>query len=482
MFLSALMLVVALSLSVIAAFYSIAGLAAIFAAAVVPIVIMGSILEIAKLTVTVWLHEYWSRCRFLMKAYLVPAVVLLAFITSMGIFGFLSKAHSDQSMVSGDVLAKIAIYDEKIKIEKDTIDANRKALKQLDEAVDQVMARSTDEKGADKAVAIRRSQQKDRAQLLGEIAKSQQRITALNDERAPIAAEVRKVEAEVGPIKYIAALVYGDNPDANILERAVRLVIIILVIVFDPLAIMMLLAATESFKWERQLRNSRAEPEYEADDGPLTDSQIEQIQESAPAPIEEDNRPWNERYPYLTKPFVHFTTKPMPATKENKVEVPDEVVNAYNDERLVSQYDKAEDWDEAEINQQENDEEKEAMRRWKAENPDQSLKSQRDKLARGEIEHLPWSKPSNSSFGSNFPWSPEKGDTFVKTDIVPNAMFKFNGNQWIPVDKQFLDSYTYDTAYIDHLIARLGSGEYDPDLLSDNEREQIEARIKINKA
>ena len=475
MFLSWLMLLVALSLSVIAAFYSIAGLAAIFAAAVIPIVIMGSILEIAKLTVTVWLHEYWDRCRWLMKVYLVPAVVLLAFITSMGIFGFLSKAHSDQSMVSGDVLAKIAIYDEKIKIEKDTIDANRKALKQLDEAVDQVMARSTDEKGADKAVAIRRSQQRDRTQLLGEIAKSQQRITALNEERAPIAAEVRKVEAEVGPIKYIAALVYGDNPDANILERAVRWVIIILVIVFDPLAIMMLLASTESFKWERQLRNSSAEPEYEPDDGPLTDSQIEQIQESAPAPVDEDSRPWQERYPYLAKPFRHFSNpRPIVAEPPQQEFVQSELVES--DKSAVQ------NWEEAELEMIETEEEKEAKRVWKAENPQLSIKSQRELLARGEIDHLPWIKPSNSSFGSTFPWSPAKGDTFVKTDILPNAMFKFNGVQWIPVDKQFLDSYTYDIAYIDHLIGKLGSGEYDPEFLSDNERELIEARIKLNKA
>lgn len=119
MFLSYLTLFVALSLSLVAAWYSIIGLAAIFAAAVVPIIIMGSFLELAKVVVTVWLHEYWHRCRLAMKIYLVPAVVMLMIITSMGIFGFLSKAHSDQSLVSGDVLARLAIYDEKIKTAKE---------------------------------------------------------------------------------------------------------------------------------------------------------------------------------------------------------------------------------------------------------------------------------------------------------------------------------------------------------------------------
>ena len=482
------MLVVALSLSVIAAFYSIAGLAAIFAAAVIPIMIMGGILEIAKLTVTVWLHEYWDRCRLLMKVYLVPAVALLAFITSMGIFGFLSKAHSDQGMVSGDVQAKIAIYDEKIKIERENIDANRKALKQLDEAVDQVMARSTDEKGADKAVAIRRSQQKDRARLLEEIAKSQSRIAALNEERAPIAAEVRKVEAEVGPIKYIAALVYGDNPDANILERAVRWVIIILVVVFDPLAIMMLLAATESFKWERALKNSSSEPAYEQDDGPLSEEQIEQIRDTEKKPAE-DNRPWHEKYPYLNKPFVHFTSAKPLTQKPEVVAVPDDVIDAYNDQRLVSKFDKeVHDLDDRE---EETAEEKEAKRAWKATHPETTVKAQRDKLARGEIDQLPWiglqadnelPKGTMTGFGITFPSSPIKGDTFVRVDIMPNRVYKYNGNDWIMVDKNLNNNYTYDVAYIDHLIEKIASGEYDPELLNDNERDQLTARINQTKA
>ena len=119
MFLSYFTLLTALSLSVVAAWYSILGLTAIFASAVIPIIIMGSILEVAKVTVTVWLHEYWHRCRLLMKFYLVPAVAMLMVITSMGIFGFLSKAHSDQNLVSGDSMAKVAIYDEKIRTAKD---------------------------------------------------------------------------------------------------------------------------------------------------------------------------------------------------------------------------------------------------------------------------------------------------------------------------------------------------------------------------
>jgi hypothetical protein len=244
-----------LLISGVAIFYSVAGLTSIFSAAVWPIIIMGVSLELAKLVATVWVKQNWAIAPRLLKGYLVGAVIVLMFITSLGIFGFLSKAHSDQTLVSGDVGAKIAVYDEKIKIAKENIDANRKALKQMDEAVDQVMGRSTDEKGADKAVQIRRGQQKERARLQSEITSEQKTISQLSEERAPIAAEVRKVEAEVGPIKYIAAFVYGENPDASILEKAVTWVIILIVIVFDPLAVMLLLASQYSFALEQKKKD-----------------------------------------------------------------------------------------------------------------------------------------------------------------------------------------------------------------------------------
>jgi len=155
----------------------------------------------------------------------------------------------------------------------------------MDEAVDQIMGRSTDEKGADKANAVRRSQQRDRTALAKDIEANQRIIASLNDEAAPIRAEVRKVEAEVGPIKYIAAFVYGDNPDANLLEKAVTWVIIIIVSVFDPLAVIMLLAAQMTFGWRKEEPTplyvaDEPKPDYEQDDGPLTDDQVDQLKKS----------------------------------------------------------------------------------------------------------------------------------------------------------------------------------------------------------
>ena len=238
----------AISLSAIAAYYSVIGLMAIFAAAPIPIAIMGGALEFSKLIAASWAYKNWSISPRFLKYYFTIAVIILMFITSLGIFGYLSKAHNDQNLVSGDVQSKIAIYDEKIKTEKENIETNRKILKQMDDGVDQVLGRSTTETGAEKAVAIRKSQQKERSRIQNEISQSQKSIAELNDARAPIASEVRKVEAEVGPIKYIAALIYGDSIDSNILDKSVRFVIILLVLVFDPMAVLLIIAGNFSLR------------------------------------------------------------------------------------------------------------------------------------------------------------------------------------------------------------------------------------------
>ena len=296
-----LVLLSGLAISGIAEYYSIMGLIAIYPAAVIPIIVMGIALGIGKIAGTVWLKQNWSFAPWFLKAYILPGIIILMMITSLGVFGFLSKAHSDQSLVSGDVQSKIAVYDEKIKTARENIEADRKQLKQMDEAVDQIMGRSTDEKGADKANSVRKAQQRDRIALAKDIEANQKQIASLNDEAAPIRAEVRKVEAEVGPIKYIAHLLYGDNPDANILEKAVIWVTVLIVIVLDPLAVILLLASQYSFQSFRKQEDdylihetvppfvadvgekptAEEKAAYEKDNGPLTESQIEQIKEIA---------------------------------------------------------------------------------------------------------------------------------------------------------------------------------------------------------
>jgi hypothetical protein len=252
-----------LIISAVAIWYSVAGLVAIFAAAAVPIIIMGVALEGSKLVATVWLKWNWHRAPLHIKSYLIAAIAILMLITSMGIFGFLSKAHLDQSVPTGDVAAKVFLIDEKIQNERNTIEDARRLLKQLDDAVVGIQSgegrevRNRDgtsriENPAERALQVRRAQANDRAALTKTIEQAQSRIVALQEEKAPIASQLREVEAKVGPIKYIAALIYGDDPDNNLLEKSVRWAIIIIVLVFDPLAVVLLLASQYSFQWFRQ--------------------------------------------------------------------------------------------------------------------------------------------------------------------------------------------------------------------------------------
>jgi hypothetical protein len=495
-------LFVALVISAVAAYYSIVGLTAIFSAAVIPIVIMGAALEVGKVTAAVWLKMNWTRANFTYKLYLIPAVAFLMLLTSMGIFGFLSKAHSDQNLVGGDVAAKIAVYDEKIKTARENIDVNRKALRQMDEAVDQSMGRSTDEKGADKAVAVRRGQQKERSRLLAEIAAEQKSISQLSEERAPIAAEVRKVEAEVGPIKYIAALVYGDNPDANVLEKAVRFVIIIIVAVFDPLALVLILAAQQSLRWHREdkQQEEKKSPAYEQDDGPLTDEQITQIRdlvEKLPKEEEvitkdqlfpkEETVPEQlilDKHPYLNKHFEHFQNltpmvyKPQPEPEvvpEAKVETDVGQPNVPIYKLLGNSYVEVEG--------------KMVHSRVLLDlYPEVAADIARKKLnTETELNLAPradneviLTNPSSATFGVEFPQNPTKGEMFLQISTLPSKLFKFNGNRWISIDKSITDLYTYNEEYLQYIIDSIDKGLIGLDDLTVGEQEQITQYLKKN--
>jgi len=514
MILAYLLLLTGLTISGVAIYYSVVGLTAIFSAAAIPIVIMGSALEVGKLVCASWLKANWERAPGFMRYYMTTAVVVLMLITSMGIFGFLSKAHNDQNLVSGDVQSKIAIFDEKIKTARENIEADRKQLKQMDEAVDQIMGRSSDEKGADKANAVRKSQQKDRVLLAKDIESQQKLIAGLNDEAAPIRAEVRKVDAEVGPIKYIAAFIYGTTPDASMLERAVTWIIILIVIVFDPLAVIMLLASQMTFGWTREQKEKQEHPiiaeldtdvgekpteeekAYETDDGLPAEEYMEAFRKSIPIPPEntvttsslfpESDPTLDPCYRCGTPLIVAPGIGPFCPNKECDVfdSVNGEVIEfTDNTSNEISPADK------------------QARRNWKEANPGKSLKAHQRLHEAGHIDELPWNHPdyhpayqdqialeadnelpqatgTMRGFGSSFPtdWI-KKGDMWLRTDRLPSALYKFNGNAWIEVDKNVSDSYVYDEAYIDHLIEKIDSGEYDPELLSESEKDGIAQRL-----
>jgi hypothetical protein len=248
-------------------------------------------------------------------------------ITSMGIFGFLSKAHLDQAVPAGDVSAQVQIFDEKIKTQRDNIDAARKALTQMDAQIDQKLNRSTDEAGADKAIQIRRAQGSERKKLQNEISTAQSAIVKLQGERAPIASQARKIEAEVGPIKYIAALIYGDTLDANLLEKAVRWVIIMIVLVFDPLAVLMLVAVNWSLKkrqpegWKQVWQPVSEDPWH---DEPPIASTIDPVKKPFPHKILRQRKPKKRVW---LEPEPEPTPLPEEASWDEDVIKPDEYVS-----------------------------------------------------------------------------------------------------------------------------------------------------------
>ena len=704
MLLALLILSVALALSGIAAYYSIIGLTAIFAAAVIPIIVMGGVLEVAKLTVTVWLHQNWQRAKWIMKSYLVSAVAVLMFITSMGIFGFLSKSHIEQSALGTEQVAQVKVIDDKLiraqaKVQRWTdeigrlnrgetsgrvdglikreqarivtantriqpqIDAENakvkglrdqaaieveqqnkrlgdaqkrtnadiqlaeKRLAQLDKDVAAYTSQGTttggvftaDVDNVKKGNQLRASQKPERDNLnkaiqqaksteIGVASRVQREITKINtrladqikavgvvvanirksidptiesantniakytleagsanknidqrikelelnientqpeidglrEEKFVFEKQYRQFEAEVGPVKYIAQLIYGDDPDQNLLESAVRWVIILIVAVFDPLAIMMLLAATETFAWRRQdkelkdatietlpsplpLEENTEEPAEEAVAEPESEQPIsDEKSDAEPAVVrEEDIEPRIETGADIQEPAknnkehvtLHVEHIVLPEPDKEIIDNTREWQELYGDvvpapvvfdepdyvELDIEEVETPKVIDEAPIisaadlveqhNEEEDNPEKRAKRIWKRLNTEDTLKNQEAMESAGVIEEVPWQQYieaseedleqfTKSNFGTVFPTNSIKGDTFVRVDTLPTKLYRWNNTAWIEINKDTTDTYSYNDEYIAYLIEKLGSGEYDPELLNDTERSQIEQQLK----
>jgi len=262
MFLTILTFLSAISISVIAAGYSIIGLATLFAGAVIPIIAMGSALEVGKLVAASWLYNNWdSDVPRLLKAYLFGAIIVLIFITSMGIFGFLSKAHLDQVKPTSSNNIKIELLDNQIKSQQNIIDRSQKTLNQLDKALEVYIEKEYVTRG----LKERKNQAPERLELNTAIKEASNEIAKLSEEKGTLSLEQNKIEAEVGPIKYVAELIYGVNAEDNF-DKAVRIVILILIFVFDPLAVLLLIAANISLRqWrmKRQLTQSKKKEDLE---------------------------------------------------------------------------------------------------------------------------------------------------------------------------------------------------------------------------
>ena len=263
MFLTLLTFLSAISISIIAAGYSIIGLATLFAGAVVPIIAMGTALEIGKLVAASWLYQNWkSDVPKLLKAYLFTAIIVLIFITSMGIFGFLSKAHLDQVKPTSSNMIKVQTIDNQIVRQQNIIDRAEKTLTQLDKSIEVYL----NNEYATRGLKERKKQEEERTELNNAIKNASDEIAKLSDEKANLLLQQDKIEAEVGPIKYVAELIYGKEAQGHF-DEAVRIVILILIFVFDPLAVLLLIAANISLRqWrlKRQLTQAKNEEDIKS--------------------------------------------------------------------------------------------------------------------------------------------------------------------------------------------------------------------------
>jgi cell division protein FtsB len=247
-----LTLATSIAIAAVAAYFSIIGLATLFAGAFWSVVVMASILEVGKLVSTAWLHYEWEKVNVLTRTYFISAILILMFITSMGIFGYLSKAHLDQKIqAGGNNNVEIRLLQNKIESEQRNIRSGETVLASLDQAV-QVLIDYDRIRGPEGALAVRESQKEERAQVDQNIQASQQRIDELNTELIPLQRERFALEAEIGPLKYVAELIYGQDNASDHYDTAVRFIILIIVLVFDPLAVMLLVVSTGAFKRDHQ--------------------------------------------------------------------------------------------------------------------------------------------------------------------------------------------------------------------------------------
>lgn len=242
MYFALLTLIVAISISGVAAYYSIIGLTSIFPAAFIPIIVMGIVLEIGKLITASWLYRNWKQTSLFLKTYLSIALVVLMLITSMGIFGFLSKSHIEQ----GSGLSNTVLSIEKLNTKKQQ---EERKIVRAEDSVDRInrgIDRSIDRGNITRAFSFEKKKQREKLDYYNDIiTTAQTKIDGYEDAQAELRYKVKNFEREIGPIKYIAELIYGQ--DAKLyLEKSVRGVILLIIFVFDPLAIALIIAANQT--------------------------------------------------------------------------------------------------------------------------------------------------------------------------------------------------------------------------------------------
>lgn len=292
MSISRILLICALCLSGTAGYFSIVGLASIFASAFVPVVLMSTILEICKLVVTSWLYQNWNQVPGSLKSYLIGAVLVLMLITSLGIFGFLSKAHVDMGLNNSELTLRVQqIRDQELGIQK-TIDRYQSQLAQLDQSVKIKL----DNNRSLEADALRKTQAPERADIKQKLDAASVSLVQLNTKQADLKSQLQVVVSKVGPIKYVAELFSGGS-EADI-DSAVRYMIMMIVLVFDPLAVLMIIASTMSL-------TKRPGGEPVAEPAPALDAEaLATVLSSSMAQVLAELKPALGSEPVIARPIV----------------------------------------------------------------------------------------------------------------------------------------------------------------------------------
>jgi len=480
----------ALAMATVAAVFAIYGIIAIFAGMPQFALVMGAVIELGKVVGVSWLYRNWNEPTKIKYA-MAPLVLVAMLLTSMGIFGLLSKAHLEQTSPVANNAIQIERIEQRVAQEQSRVQDSERVIDQLDQSV-QALINFDRIRGPDGAIAVRETQAEQRELLRQVITQAQTEIDRLEDQKLELSQALRAIELEVGPIKYLAELIYGDGTDRT--EEAVRWVIIAFIFVFDPMAILLLMAAnytlvnrkkkepkeisqqglpvaaeepikditiTEDIQNEVDESNENiatgdaveAEPEPE----PTIAEESEDIQEDSES-SSEANVPVQQEWPVsITEleephPVIDVITESV-FIKHDNAQIQTEGVTPVND--IGDGY---------------------------VEFDNHLFQKDALKELRPDLFSLKIDKNNNyqSGFGTQFPKIATKKDVFVRVDMMPNRVYRFDGKRWIELNKDLSESYLYDQAYIHYLIDKIEAGEYDVDLLSEQEKIQVEEYLNQN--
>jgi hypothetical protein len=455
-------LLTALSMATVAAVFAIYGIMAIFAGMPLFALVMGAVIELGKVVGVSWLYRNWGEPTKIKYA-MTPLVLIAMLLTSLGIFGLLSKAHLEQTSPVLNNQLQIERIEQQISRELSKITDSDNIITQLDQSV-QVLINFDRVRGPDGALAVREAQAPQRDILRQVISDAQDEIDHLEDRKLELSQELRSVELEVGPIKYIAELIYGE--ETTEIDQAVRFVIIAFIFVFDPMAVLLLMAANFTFDQRRlnkTLNSTAVTPLVEA----RTESDIKTTNPELHSPkVTEPER--------VIETLSVFENIPEPKHSETSTDsVPSSVDDAAN---VIA----------------------ESYAKKKTKEIETSGVTPATDLGNGYVEYdnhlyhraaLKEIKPElflqvddpnmpEVSFGTKFPGIAKNKNIFVRVDVIPNRVFKFNNGKWIEINKDLSTTYLYNEEYIKYLVEKINQGEYDVDLLSEKEKIQLEEYLE----